>query len=301
VEVTGRWLGHYAQAERDAFHVAHLARRLRKEELAWAALEASSRVHGYQGKLDDAVREGRESVALATKLFGANDLRVARAHGALSNALAELGELEESEREDRRAMEINEHLLGPSHPSMVRMLTNLATGLVWAGRAHDALPVAHRAEALAAQELEADHPQHGLAWNVIGYAEVALGHFQAGLEANQRSLAVYEHHGADYVEIVYPLAGMGEALLGLNRAAEAADVLTRATHLAEAHGLDAETMGVCHFHLGRALWLSRDERTRAVALVQQSVADFGRVPRLRDVRTRAESWLAEHAGPHPRR
>jgi serine/threonine protein kinase len=294
VEVTGRWLGHYPQAERDAGRASSVARRLAQPELEWAALDAQTRVHGYLGKLDQAVKEGRQSILLASKLFGASDLRVARSHGAVSIALAELGRFDEAEREDRLAFEISERALGPTHPALVRLLTNLATDLSWAGRSAEALPFAERAEQLSAQELGDDHPQHALSWNTIGYALLTMGKYRESFVANSRALAIYERRsGQDYVETVYPLVGMGEAALGFGEPAQALALLERASGIAATHDLDAETQGVCHFHHGRALWLVRHDRPAAVALVRKAVTDFRAVPRLRPALERAQAWLRE--------
>jgi tetratricopeptide (TPR) repeat protein len=292
VEVTGRWLGHYPQAERDAERASSVARRVHRPELEWAALDAESRVHGYLGKLDQAVVEGKHSVELAIKLFGPTDLRVARAHGAISIALADLNRLDEAIREDQHALEISERALGSAHPQLVRLLTNVSTGLAWSGRYEAALPYARRAQGLAEKELGEYHSQHGLTWNMLGYIFVSMGQFREGFAANARALAIYEHQGGtDYVESVYPLVGMGEAELGLSEPEAALKILERAARIADAHDLDAETEGACYFHYGRALWLARHDRNKAVAMVQKAVLDFTPVPRLAPLKQRAEEWL----------
>jgi hypothetical protein len=154
------------------------------------------------------------------------------------------------------------------------------------------LPYARRAQELAERELGSYHSQHGLAWNTLGYIHVGMGDFREGLEANARSLAIYEHQGGpDYVETVYPLVGIGEAQLGLDQPEAALSTLERAARICDAHELDVETEGVCHFHHGRALWLVRHERARAVELVRSAVSDFAPVPRLLPLKLRAQEWL----------
>jgi hypothetical protein len=95
----------------------------------------------------------------------------------------------------------------------------------------------------------------------------------------------------DYVETVYPLVGIGEAQLGLGEPDAALATLERAARICDAHDLDAETEGVCHFHRGRALWLARHERAPALELVQRAVQDFAPVPRLLPLKLRAQEWL----------
>jgi tetratricopeptide (TPR) repeat protein/predicted Ser/Thr protein kinase len=296
VEVTGRWLGHYAQAERDASRAAHVARRLRDRELEWGALDALSRVHGYMGRLAEAVAEGRRSVALAQELFGDGDLRLARAHAGLAIPLAEQGQLDEAMAMDRLALAISERALGDTHPAMVRLQTNIATNLAWLGRPAEALPIAERAADLARRAYGEAHPQLGLAENLTGYVLNLLGRHRDAIAANTRALAIADRTGTDSADAVYPLVGLGESWLAVGDAARALPLLERATRIAEALTLDAETMGACHFHLGRAILAVRGDRARARALVTRAIADFGPIPRLARQRAEAEAWLAAHGG-----
>jgi tetratricopeptide (TPR) repeat protein/predicted Ser/Thr protein kinase len=294
VEVTGRWLGHYAQAEGDASRAAHVARRLRDRELEWGALDALSRVHGYMGRLAEAVAEGRRSVALAEELFGDGDLRRARAHAGLAIPLAEQGHLDEAMAMDRLALAISERALGDTHPAMVRLHTNIATNLAWLGRPAEALPIAEHAADLARRAYGEGHPQLGLAENLTGYVLNMLGRHRDAIEPNRRALAIADRTGTDTADAVYPLVGLGESWLGLGDAARALPLLERATRIAETLRLDAETMGACHFHLGRAVLAVHGDRARARALVTRAVADLGPIPRLARQRAEAEAWLAAH-------
>jgi tetratricopeptide (TPR) repeat protein/predicted Ser/Thr protein kinase len=294
VEVTGRWLGHYAQAEADASRAAHVARRLRDRELEWGALDAMSRVHGYMGRLAEAVAEGRRSVALAEELFDDGDLRRARAHAGLAIPLAEQGHLDEAMAMDRLALAISERALGETHPAMVRLQTNIATNLAWLGRPAEALPIAERAAELARRQYGDTHPQLGLAENLVGYTLNLLGRHRDAIAANSRALAIAERAGPDSADAVYPLVGLGESWLGVGEPARALPLLERATRIAESLSLDAETMGACHFHLGRAVLAVHGDRARARALVAKAVTDLAPIPRLARQRAEAEAWLAAH-------
>jgi tetratricopeptide (TPR) repeat protein len=297
-EVTGRWLGHYAQAEEYASGAVHVARRLGNLRMESIALEQESRQHGYMGQLDPAIDEARRSITLTDRLFGADDLRRARVHNALSIALAELGRFDEAEREDRLSLEVAERALGPNHPMIATFLQDIGLDLVWSGRPAEALPLEQRAGEIVLGELGPEHPQYANVLNNLGYAYNQMGRFAEGLELNQKSLAIYEKRfGSDHAENAYPIVGIGEALIALGRADAAVPVLERAAHLAEEHALDAETMGECHLHLGRALWESGRDRARARVLVAQAAVDYGKVPRLAKRAERARLWLADHRAP----
>jgi tetratricopeptide (TPR) repeat protein len=294
-DVQGRWLGNYARAEEYASGAVHVARRLGNARMESVALELQSREHGYMGALDRAIDEARQSIALTDKLFGPDDLRRARVHNALSIALAELGRFDEAEREDRLALEVGERALGPNHPELATFLQDIGLDLVWSGRPAEALPIERRAGDIVLRELGPDHPQYANVLNNYGYAETQMGHFAEGLDWNAKSLAIYEQRlGPDHAENAYPLVGMGEDLVSLGHADRALPLLERATRLAESHALDAETLGECHFHFGRALWDAGRDRARARALVTQSIADYSKAPRLAARAERARAWLVSH-------
>ena len=100
--------------------------------------------------------------------------------------------------------------------------------------------------------------------------------------------------------MAYPLVGLGEDLLGLGQAAKALPILERATRIAEANALDPETMGECHFHLARAVWLAGGDGSRAAALARKAVGDYARSPRLASRAQVAKAFAEEReAKPAP--
>jgi len=130
------------------------------------------------------------------------------------------------------------------------------------GRAAEGLPNAER----ALQIVERVHgPSHNLTAAdrsqvaelelLLGRAEPALSHFE------QAAAAVEKLFGPTDPRLAPPLRGAGEALLALDRPAEAAPRLTRALGLAE--GSVATPPGelvAVRFALARALWAVGDEK-----------------------------------------
>jgi tetratricopeptide (TPR) repeat protein len=295
-ELSGRWLGHYAQAAQYATDAVHVARRIGNAKMESFALEQASREHGYLGDLDRALDEGKRSLALTERLFAPDDLRRARVNGSLAVALAELGRFDEAEAADRQALAIAERTLGGHHPLIGTYLNDLALDLIWSGRPAEAVPIDERAVDLLGAELGPESPRLADALNNLAYAQLKTRDFATSLATNEKSLAIFDRHfGPDHVEQFYPLVGMGEAYLELGEPARALPLLERATRLAESHALDAEAMGDCHSLTGRAVFDAAHDTARAVALVTRAVGDYGRVPRLASRRAAAEAWLAAHA------
>jgi tetratricopeptide (TPR) repeat protein len=300
-EVSGRWLGHYARGAEYATSAVAVARRIRDPRLESFALEQASREHGFTDELDRALEEARQSVVLTDRFFDPSDLRRARVHSSASVALSELARFDEAEHEDEVALAIAEHSLGTTHPGLHEYLEDLALDLVWSGRPADAIAYDERAVALVRAQLGVDHPQYANAINNLAYAELATGRYADSITLNEQALGLWERNfGAEYGSNAYALVELGEAYLGEGQPARALPLLERATRLAEASGLEAETMGDCRFFYGRATWEASHDAARAEGLVRKAIESYGHIPRLAARRKRAEAWLADQGGPRAR-
>jgi tetratricopeptide (TPR) repeat protein len=296
-DVVGRGLGHYDASIQAGTTALHVARRLNSPSLEANALEQIGMDDGRTGKVEQSLAESTSALAIKERLEGPDDLDCATTHVAISIAYSELARFDDAQREDRRALEILEHSLGAAHPRAGVYRGNLATDLVWAGRAEEAVGVADQAIQVVRAAVGTEHPDYSRVVNCKSYALTKLGRFAEAKPLNEEAVAVAERvTGADSAPVAYPLVGLGEDLIGLDRAADALPVLERATKIAEAHGLDPETMGECHFHLARAVWKVTKDRARAGALAKKAVEDYGRSPRLARQKKAAEGLLGEVEG-----
>jgi tetratricopeptide (TPR) repeat protein len=295
--VLGRRLGHYDAAIAAATTALHVARRLGSQSLEADALEQLGTDHGQTGLVEQGLEESRAALAIKERLKGPNDLDSAVTHVAISIALSELGRFDEAQREDRRALEIVEHSQGSTHPHAGVYRGNLSVDLVWAGRAEEAIPVADEAIRILRNAVGTEHPDYAMVVNDKSYALTKLGRFAEALPLNEEAVAVTERvEGPEASSMAYPLVGLGEDLIGLGQPAKALPILERATRIAEANGLDPETMGECHFHLARAVWLAARDAVRAAALARKAVADYERSPRLHGRARAAEAFAVEREG-----
>ena len=299
--VVGRRLGHYDAAIAAATTALHIARRLASPSLEADALAQLGMDHGQTGLVEQGLQESRAALAIKERLRGRDDLDSATTHVAISVALSELGRFDEAQQEDRRALAIVEHAQGPTHPHAGIYRGNLSVDLVWAGRAEEAIPVADEAIRIIRDAVGEDHPDYATVVNDKSYALTKLGRFAEALPLNEEAAAVTERvEGPEAASMAYPLVGLGEDLLGLGQAAKALPILERATRIAEANALDPETMGECHFHLARAVWLAGGDGSRAAALARKAVGDYARSPRLASRAQVAKAFAEEReAKPAP--
>jgi tetratricopeptide (TPR) repeat protein len=138
-----------------------------------------------------------------------------------------------------------------------------------------------------------EHPDYATLVNDKGYALTKLGRYAEGLPFNEEAAAVTERvEGPEAASMAYPLVGVGEDLIGVGKPDRALPILERATRIADASGLDPETMGECHYHLARAVWLVKHDAVRSAALARKAAADYQRSPRLA-ARAQAAATFAE--------
>ncbi len=286
----GRRLGHYEAAIALSTTALHVARRIGSELLAAEALEQLGMDHGQVGQADEGLKEAREALAMKERLLGPDRFELATTHVAISVALSEQGRLDEALREDREALAIVEKNQGPGHPHAGIYHGNIAVDLVWSGRAEEAIPEAETAMRIVRESVGTENGDYALELNQKAYALTKLGRFAEARPLNEEAVAITERVGGkDTANVTYPLVGLGEDLVGLGKADEALPLLERATRMAEANELDPETMGECHYHLARAVWLARRDGARAASLARRAAADYARSPRLR---ARAEAARA---------
>jgi eukaryotic-like serine/threonine-protein kinase len=93
----------------------------------------------------------------------------------------------------------------------------------------------------------------------------------------EQALSIWRKSGADPMFVSYGLTGLGIALVGEGRAAEAVPSLEDALQIRVDKQFDVEHLGETRFALARALWVHPAQRERARELARQALADYGQV------------------------
>jgi tetratricopeptide (TPR) repeat protein len=214
----------------------------------------------------------------------------------LAMALQKAGDTSEALHADERALAMLEQAYGPEHPDVSINLSN--TGLVLAGgrRFEEALTYYKRAEEVGTKAGGPQHINVGMALVNATESLNALGRYEEARVSSERALAIWRRAGSQPVYEAATLAGLGQALLGLGRAAEAISRLDRARIL-----LGDDPSPYRHdvrFALARALWTRPERRPRAVALAREAEAGYRRLGSGAAQAAEVGAWLrAHHARP----
>lgn len=104
--------------------------------------------HGLRSEHEQSLAYMRSAHEYAVAGFGEDSFEAARALGHIADAYTFLFEFEKELEMRRRAMQINERLLGDSHPEMVHALARIAQALAQLGQFDEALATALRSVSL---------------------------------------------------------------------------------------------------------------------------------------------------------
>ena len=211
------------------------------------------------------------------------------------------GRLRDAVEDLNRAIEAKEKALGPNDPDVGISLVNVSVYLDELGETGRAAASIERAVKIMQETLGRDHPK--VAVPLANYAELLnrLGRFEEALEPARHALVVAEREtDPEGLYVTYPLMALGLSHVGLGHFREALPTLERAARIRETKENSPARVGEVHFALGRALWGSGEDRTRALAVVERARAEFRESPSTPAIQRELadiELWLASRAEP----
>jgi tetratricopeptide (TPR) repeat protein len=175
----------------------------------------------------------------------------------------------------RRSQEVTVRALGADHPMAITGIANIGDAFAVSGHYEEAIAADRQARAAAERTLGPDHPLVGNISSNECEALNRLGRYGEALVACQHALAIWRATGTDAAIQSYGLTGVGLALLGEGRAAEAVAPLQEAVTARESGHIAPALVGESRFALARALWSRPAERPRALALARQARSAAG--------------------------
>ncbi len=174
------------------------------------------------------------------------------------------------------------HVLG-TIANVLREQGKLAESKTYYQRAIDAL----------VESGDTKHERAGAVYVGLGMTLSEMGKQREAIAYFRRTLAPWEALSKDHLNLGYPLTGIGIAELRAKRPAAAIAPLERALAIRTTKKGRPENLAETRFALARALWLSKRDRTRAVALAtaaEKALAALGGVHETRRAEVRA--WIA---------
>jgi len=204
------------------------------------ALDNLAMVEAQRGNYHRAVGLFRRALVVEEAALGPDHPSLAFALTGLGDAEHRLGHDDEAVGLLQRAIALLERAHGPDFPDLGHPLNNL--GIVYAAKDQHAEAAAAYRRAIAVWErLGPDHPSLAVPLGNLGNAELALAkrdpatrtaRLEAARSAYARALAIDEATlGADSIDLVDLLQGLGEVALEQRRRADAVGLLERAERI----------------------------------------------------------------------
>jgi tetratricopeptide (TPR) repeat protein len=185
-------------------------------------------------------------------------------------------------------------LFGRDSPDPIMSANNLGNALKTAGRPDEAIVVFTQTKSDLVRLLGDEHPLVAMVSNNLGESLNAVHRYGEAFAQYGRAIDLWRKAGA-HTFLQYGLAGLGIALLGERRPAEAVEPLEEALAMRLETKADPAHLGETRFALARALWARPATWQRALALARAARDDYAQVKTDAATVTTIDAWLAAPA------
>jgi len=234
-----------ARTEREATSV--LQRLDREPDLAYALEIALGSVDFTRGRFTEAEAHTGRAFALAERIFGPDDLRLASAAYNRGAALTELGRFDEAGTLIRRALDIRRRARGPDHADTASTESSYADLLRLTGRHEEALALLAHARPILERAFGVASDYTLQSWRTQSSVYLTIDRFAEALDAADHAVAIAEKvHGPSHDETVFAHQDRAFALVALERWGEARREIDRLEALANARPNDTVGDGKLH-------------------------------------------------------
>jgi tetratricopeptide (TPR) repeat protein len=246
------------------------------EELQLELLVSLARSHLFAGANREALRAYEKALALSDKALP-TDVR----RGEIFNGLGilfvypEFRDLDKSARALEQAIALVERTRGKNHPAVAYAHRSFIDTSVEKGDFKGALEHAQIAYDIFSSAFGPDHPDtlSVIEWRATVFFE--LRQYRESLVEAERALETRRASNPEDPELSYSYQNVGKALVALNRAQEAIPLLERCLKMFEADkSVHRKDLGEARYYLARALFESRRDQDRAIALANKAREDL---------------------------
>jgi tetratricopeptide (TPR) repeat protein len=272
---------------------AHLRRSIEVGTRAYGG--ANTRVFGAEstlaftliqlGRYDDAVAMLGPAIDRFERANGSGSVRLRDALDNYGLALATIGRFKDARAALERALSFGDD----ADIARGALLCDLARVALAEGDTAQAIQLGERG-VKQIKDLRVEKINLAINEDPLAAAYVAARRYDDGLAVSRECIAEFVKAGNDGIDTVPCLAIEGEALLELDRAKEALDVLDRARRLQIGHPAAPGMLANLEFQLARALVASGGDHERAADLVNDARAELQKYPFLAPLMDRVDAW-----------
>jgi len=205
------------------------------QETLWKTYEAAGSKALHQARYAEAERLFLAAIEQAEKL-GKEDPRLAESLNSVAVLYATQGKQVEAEPIFRRALEINENVLGPVHPAVAITLKNLAILYATQGKSAEAERLLGRSLFINTKVWGPEHPEVAANLTVLAKFHVLRGNYLEAERLFKLSLGINEKVlGPDHPEVAASLESLADLLRATWRDVEAQKLEDRARKIRAVH------------------------------------------------------------------
>lgn len=253
-------------------------------------------VRRRQGDLQAARALLERALTIEAEASGPDSLESARQLNNLALVDETEGNNVEALARLQRARHIKERALAADHPALATAWINEATALIPLHRLQEAEAALARAAEILIAAKGPSHPDLVAVYNNLGTVQRDQERFWPARESFSKAAEIARAHlGPKHPWLAVSLFGLGLTEISLDRFAQAGPVLEETLAIQEANHATQTDLAETQFALAEALWVSRSERRRSLALAKEALATGRKTP-LPDGPTvqDMERWLSQH-------
>jgi tetratricopeptide (TPR) repeat protein len=252
INATGPHQAHYDEADSWVVLAEGTLERLsHKDELEARFYSYRSDLRSYEDKLDAALADAKQALALYELRFGPNDRRVARALGVLGQVEYARAEFAPALERFERKRVIEEKLLGPEHPDLVSTWIGLGNVVGDIGRHQEAIADYRRALEIV-MRVNPNHPKIAVIYNNLGQDLEGQGKKNEAYEQYRHAFEFgLRTQGPSQITILAQM-NLASIELDLGRPADSL------RHLQEALAAEEKVFGLQHHLRAKVLWYIGD-------------------------------------------
>lgn len=254
-------------------------------------------VHNALGATEDARNAFGRAVALNERLLGPMHTEVGAALQNLGNVETVAGAFDVARKHYERALAVFKQTLRPDHPNISTVLTNLGVLATEEGRLEEALALHEEALAIVTKSYPEGHPETfqirtnlAGAWSDLGRNDEAIRKFEEVIGMHEAA------NRDDDMELAYPLMGMAQSLVEVNRASESVAFARRALALRLTGESQARLVADARFVVAMTEMAAGNRKVafQEARQAAQTVAPDGPTPE--PLHQEIVDWLAKHGG-----